>query len=170
MPDEFDLTHTTADQLDSLFALTAAQPHPWTDQDLAALFLHQLSAPLSHDLRINPADLPPNIRSFGDLLSHPTPPLDLLNRAKDFAKRSDSRPDAPLPPELATTLYYATLAAAFVRLNQRISALPPEQLHAGFQWAQSQPWLPPHIHTLFQSALNATAEFAENAEGRREKK
>lgn len=53
--------------------------------------------------------------SFGDLLSHPNPPEELLKATKDFAKTCRLGPHKTLPPEIASALYYASIAAALVR-------------------------------------------------------
>ena len=61
------------------------------------MFAHQLAAPLAHDLleydpgfsaRLSElaSASPPQINSFGDLLQHPNPAIELLEKAKQFAK------------------------------------------------------------------------------------
>src|SRR5205823_4989142 len=83
----------------------------------------------------------PPLNSFGDLLSHPRPPLELLELTKEFAKTSDTRASSPLPPEVATVLYYAAIVAARLRHGAGITGLGARDLRDGIAWALRQPWL-----------------------------
>ena len=69
----------------------------WNPAELAAILKHQLSAPIQVDLTAMEQRLAARLRlaagaqglllkSFGDLLHHPNPPLELLKLTKDFAK------------------------------------------------------------------------------------
>src|SRR3954465_4769755 len=100
------------------------------------MFQHQLRAPRRSDLpkmtdQLASASEPP-IETFGDLLSHPRPPIALLERVKDFAKSSRFAQDGPLHPEVATLLYFAAIAVALVRCGARISELDSRALGQGF--------------------------------------
>ena len=55
------------------------------------------------------------LKSFGDLLHHPNPPLELLRLTKDFAKACRLSRSGPLPREIATLLYFASIIVAWVR-------------------------------------------------------
>src|SRR4051812_49312419 len=111
--------------LATLLDVGGRDPNFWMPEELKDVLRHQLQAPLLFDLKTvdrevraaadGPASLPgwkrptperaPEVAppaSFGDLLQHPRPPLELLRLTKEFAKASDSRSDNPLPPEVAT--------------------------------------------------------------------
>jgi hypothetical protein len=141
------------------------QPHAhWPPADLAAIMAHQLRASLVFDLsrcagdqreRIRQAILEDgeNLITFGDLLSHPKPPADLLRLAKDFAKSQYQHPDQPLPPHVATLLYYACIAAARLRLSTRITDLDDAQFVPGLQWAVKQTWIDAPLRELLNGCL-----------------
>jgi len=123
-----------------------------------------MAAPLLADLgnlppavarRVEAATAPrgASLQTFADLLRHPSPPVDLLEMVKDFAKTNADHPEAGLPREVAAALYYACIATAFVRLNIRITKLPDADLARGLLWAVEQPWLDAETQQLLQGAL-----------------
>ncbi len=132
-----------------LMGLEREEYRHWHDDELAEILQHQLQAPLLFDLAgvmesvdlTIPRDEMAAIGSFGELLQHSSPPLTLLKLMKEFAKSSDRAGEAPLPPEIATALYYASIAAALARHGERISRLTPDELHDGLEWGLQQPWL-----------------------------
>jgi hypothetical protein len=155
---QYDLDHSAPPQLAELLSLEPAAPENWRPEEFAAILQHQLDGPVEPD----PGDATsPDAASaipLGELLSADRPPLPLLQRAKRFAKACKNHPDAPLPAEVATAIYFATIAAAWLRCGgARISSLPDEQLSAGFRWAVAQPWLSPALVTLFHQALAHSA-------------
>lgn len=124
----------------------------WPDHELRNILRHQLESSLAFDLsRSDPEPITPittetaaagpPIRTFGDLFQHPRPPLELLIRVKQFAKSSRADPDAPLPAEIASFLYYAAIAGALTRLGTRITQLPDATLAQGFRSISSRDWL-----------------------------
>ena len=129
---------------------------PWGEGDLAAVLRHQYAAPLGCDLGTAGEDTgagpPAGIKTFGDLLHHPAPPVELLVLAKDFAKASRADPHAALPKEVAAVLYFAAIVVARRRCGARISQLRPEELRAGAEWVMAQPWVDPATRRLFESA------------------
>ena len=135
----------------------------WPDHELRNILRHQLESSLAFDLsRSDPEPIPPipadtpaaghPIRTFGDLFQHPHPPLELLIRVKQFAKSSRADPDAPLPAEIASFLYYAAIAAALVRVGARITKLPDARLAEGFRSISSRDWLDDASRTLLTGA------------------
>ena len=136
----------------------------WRPEDLAAIFRHQMSAPVQFDLSILDPRLGEQVRllaasqglvlkSFRDLFQHPNPPLKLLEMVKDFAKRAASSADSPLPREIATVLYYTAIAAAEIRCHARMTKLPDEELRRGLEWAICQSWLDNETRKLLSDAL-----------------
>jgi hypothetical protein len=79
--------------------------------------------------------------SFAELLTHPRPPLELLETVKQFAKRHRSSQDATLPPEIATALYFACTAVGLTRLGRRITRMDDDALRGGVRWALDQQWV-----------------------------
>lgn len=129
-------------------------------QDLGEVLRGQLAARIVFDPsrlataanRDGAADAAGSLRSLGDLLADPNPPLELLELTKEFAKASDGRSDAPLPPPVATVLYYAAILAALLRHGRRITRLPDRALRDGVAWALRRPWLDAGTRRLFREA------------------
>src|SRR5580658_3492598 len=110
-----------ANKLASLLAAGEEGSRLWQTEELAAMFRHQMASPIMVDLG---AFDPPTaarskilseaqgllLRSFADLFHHPSPPIELLNMIKDFAKSNRDHPASGLPQEIASTLYYASIA------------------------------------------------------------
>ncbi|MGA2662405.1 MAG: hypothetical protein ABSH34_33410 [Verrucomicrobiota bacterium] len=163
---------------DSAVALSLSGPEPlaallatgelpaglWRQEEMAAIFRHQMAAPLAVDLG---GLAPPAARrlealaaaqgapaqSFADLLRHQSPPLELLEMVKDFAKTNADHPENGLPKEIAAVLYYACIAAALLRLKARISKLSDADLGRGLRWAAEQPWPDEETKQLLARAL-----------------
>jgi hypothetical protein len=98
------------------------------------------------------------LKSFLDLFLHPVPPIELLSLTKDFAKVNMEHPDSSLPHEVAAVLYYASIAAALVRLERRITQLSEAELQRGLNWAREQPWIDGQVKALLDSALQKLAQ------------
>jgi hypothetical protein len=147
-------------RLASLFGLDESGRHIWQADELAHILAHQLSTPLFFDAsRLASLTVEgQSLRSFGDLFRHPSPPLDLLRLTKDFAKESDARGEDPLPPEIATVLYYGVIAVALVRHGRRISSLDDGRLCEGIEWVLGQPWVDPETGRVFGEAAKMLRE------------
>jgi hypothetical protein len=136
----------------------------WQPEELGAIFRHQMSAPILVDLggfdpataaRLKTLTAAQSLllKSFLDLFLHPVPPIELLTLTKDFAKGNMEHPDSSLPHEVAAVLYYASIAAAHVRLDRKISQLNDAELKRGLLWAKSQPWVESPIQNLLDESL-----------------
>lgn len=136
----------------------------WGPEDLAAIFRHQMTAPVQFDLAMLDPCMADRVRlaarahglllqSFGDLFRHAHPPLKLLEMVKDFAKRSATSAAGPLPAELCTLLYFMAIAAALVRHRRRITRLAPLALERGLAWAAGRKWIDEHTRRLLDEAL-----------------
>ncbi len=153
--------HTTEPQsLVHLMDLDLLGTQHWRPEELGAILAHQLAAPLVGDLRRYAPDLDRKLaaaraRTFGQLLFHTQPPVELLDAVKRFAKASRADPDSPLPDEIATVLYFAAIAAAMVRCGQRITHMGDEALQYGLAWVRRQAWLDPQSRALFDEASAA---------------
>ena len=165
---EFDssaaLTKGRAKELAALMSTSDESSPLWGADELAALFRHQMSAPVLMDLGSFDPRTATQLKtvaeaqglllsSFSDLFNHTTPPLQLLQLVKDFAKANMDHPESGLPREIATALYYISIAAALMRLDKRISQLPDADLQRGLRWAQEQRWLDEKTKGLIAAAL-----------------
>lgn len=132
--------------------------------ELGQVLQHQLGGDLRKDLLVLSEDEPedqhralaeasPAIGTWADLLFHNAPPLSVLIDAKTFGKVSRLDADRPLPRVIADCIYYAAIAAALVRHDQRISTLSYEELAAGLSTLLSHPWLTRELRGLFLKAL-----------------
>ena len=153
-----------ANKLASLLSSGGERSRLWRPDELAAIFRHQMSAPMVVDLGAFDARTALRLRSlseaqglvlksFGDLFHHPAPVLELLGLVKDFAKANVDQPESGLPGEIAAALYYTSIAAALVRLNVRITQLPDPALQAGLQQTLEQAWLDEPTKALLIQAL-----------------
>src|SRR5690349_10872981 len=104
-------------RLATLVGISDTAEDAWSRKDLAAIWKHQLHAPLNFDL----ATVSPNVEetltgatradsqplsTFADLLRHTRPPIELLQWTKSFAKTQMS--EGALPPQVAGAMYYAS--------------------------------------------------------------
>jgi hypothetical protein len=136
----------------------------WTTEELAAIWKHQLAASIEFDLGgLEPAPaaqlnalLTPqgfSVRSFGELLRHANPAVELLELVKQFGKAHLNHPQSPIPREVSTVLYYAAIVAALLRCGKRITALDNEALRYGVEKAVEQPWLDETTRTTLRGGL-----------------
>lgn len=136
----------------------------WRADELAAMFRHQMSAPVLMDLgsfdprtagqlKVLSAAQGLLLSSFADLFNHEQPPIQLLELVKDFAKANIDHPESGLPREIAMVLYYTSIAAALARLGKRISQLPDADLRRGLRWTMGQSWLDEKTKALLAAAL-----------------
>ena len=155
--------HSSPKGLAALLNSGSATARLWRPQELAAIFRHQLSATVLVDLGRFDVGTAAKLRgltesqglllkSFSELFQHPTPPVELLTLAKDFAKANMNHPESALPREIATAIYYLSIAAARVRLGERISKLPDADLRRGFSWVCFQDWIDPESKALLTEA------------------
>jgi hypothetical protein len=153
-----------ANKLAALMATGEERARLWRADELAAIFRHQLSAPVLVDLGTFDPRTATRLRtiseaqglllkSFDDLFHHPAPPIELLVLVKDFARANLDHPESGLPGEIAAALYYTSIAAALVRLDARISQLPDADLQRGLRSTLEQAWLDEKTKGLLASAL-----------------
>jgi hypothetical protein len=137
------------DKLARLIDAAADAPTVYWGADLAAVLRHQLAAPLTEELsspicgdtsHAHLSHLDPMLATFGDLLHHPNPPIELLTLAKAFSKSCRANAQL-LPPEVSTLIYYAVIMVARVRLGKTITALSDEGLRQGLAWGMEQTWV-----------------------------
>lgn len=158
-----DLSTSTVASLSTLLENAASFEEHWSEKDLASIIEHQLSSPVEFemgDLTTGQFDRLTAIagsrhlllHSFGELLLHENPPLGLLVRTKDFAKRLQAHPESPLPKEIFDVLYFAAIAVALIRHNRMITKLDRVALHKAFTCEASRKWVPQQVRQLFRTA------------------
>jgi hypothetical protein len=147
----------------------------WRPEELAAVLRHQLSAPLRVDiaglacgsaarLKTLAESQGLLLKSFGDLLHHPCPPLELLEETKQFAKTCRISPQSPVPKDVAAVLYFASIAVAMTRCGRRISALSRDELTRGFRWVAEQSWVDEKTRGLISEAVAILPESGEGVD------
>ncbi|MFI5379733.1 MAG: hypothetical protein ACHRHE_10580 [Tepidisphaerales bacterium] len=137
----------------------------WPVEEIRRMFRMQLGARLHLELeraelcdrdlvRVLADQSSPPIHSVADLLYHPRPPVDLLWAIKDFAKDRKENPASEIAPEVALTIYYASIAAALTRCGERITSLTDDELGTGLNWVIKQSWLDDRMHNLIARGMN----------------
>jgi len=153
-----------AKRLAALMETGAEQARLWGPDELAAIFRHQMSAPVLVDLggfdpgtavRLKTLSDAQGLllKSFSDLFHHPSPPIELLKLTKEFAKANMDHPESGLPTEIVSALYYTSIAAALVRCDTRISQLNDADLRRGLLWAKDQAWIDEETKVLLLKAV-----------------
>ena len=161
-----------AKKLATLMATGEERAKLWRPDELAAIFRHQMSAPMLVDLGTFDSRTATRLRtlseaqglllkSFADLFHHPAPLIELLALVKNFAKSNLDHPESGLPGEIASALYYTSIAAALVHLDSRISQLPDSDLRRGLRWTEEQAWLDEKTKGLLAQALKKLSDGKE---------
>jgi len=161
-----DLEQTDPKRLAEVIDLGTQARRLWEPEELEAILRHQLAADVESELgRLDPragptlsvlcASAGPPIRTFADLLHHAHPPVKLLERTKQFARRIKSHPDSPLPGRIATVLYVTSILVARTQCAARISKMDNETLRVGVAWAIQQPWVDEATRSLLRKRLSA---------------
>ncbi len=158
-PEPTKRRQTEARILGNLMDETTSARTSWRDSDYGAILVHQLNAALVSDLTqllpdVRNSQLPD--RSFRELLLSPDPSLEALRLVKDFAKQLSRRAQLAYPEDVATVLYYASIAVAELRTRTVITELPRRDVLNGYRWAADRPWMPADIKGLFDEAVRQT--------------
>jgi hypothetical protein len=147
--------------MSTMLNLRGIHVHVWGPQELKEMLRHQLSAPLQLSLGTLSAEVSHQIKesqlerllTLEQLLHDPSPSIELLKLVKRFAKLCRRDRENSLPSEIVMLLYYASIAAAMVRLDQAISDLGPASLKRGMGWLATQEWLSDDLRTLLNQGL-----------------
>jgi hypothetical protein len=148
-----DVRHTDPARLSGILVF-GGPDCPWEAGELEAVLRHQLASPLRYNLA-PPDNSPTPLErdafvegSVADLLCHPHPSMDHLERLKRFAKAHAVDAQSPLPREIAMLLYYAAIVVALVRCNARITDLDDAALCRGIDGMLASPWIDPPTRDL----------------------
>jgi hypothetical protein len=163
-----DLSHGSAERLSELLSVDAGEEALWPRSDLEAMLRHQMDSPLLFDLeRTDSADsrelvamtrvtVAP-LETFRDLVLHPAPPIGMLLLLNRFAKARGHAGAPVLPRDIASALYYLSVALARVRHGQRISGLDDAALAQGLDWAIGRRWIEPAIRAVYKECKGKIA-------------
>ena len=156
-----------------LFGVDDDRDAVWESFDLKNLLARLLTTPLAEALpgidhrAITAAarsvrGATPGSLTLSEVFAHSRPSVELLREIKDWARRTTGAKDPPLPLELASLLYFASIASARLRRGQRISSLDPSLIRQGLEMLLARPWLGEPFQTLFrQTALIRDADAAD---------
>jgi len=160
------LKSVSPNSLEQLMNLDISADLRWEQADLTAMLRHQLDAPLGRGvaslieadtarIAVLRTSVVPPIASLRGLLEHPTPPEPLLTIVKDFAKQCREHPDRGLPGAIATAIYFAVIARAWVCYGTTISSLDQGLLLDGLRWLDAQDWADATVRQIAKSAILA---------------
>ena len=158
--------------LANLFQLDAERTALWHNDELGAIFQHQLAAPLEPELSDFDAVATEKViqqqtgsnampQTFAQLLHKVNPPLELLELTKRFAKECGTSADEPLPKDVSAVLYVCAIAAAMLRCDQRITEWDDSALQKKLEWAISQSWTDDHTRALLRASVDCLGSTAD---------
>jgi len=136
----------------------------WNADDLGALLRHELSRPLDevlpgwngpHAEQSAEHGSSPELRleTLADLLRHPRPPVEALRALKRLARDRAKDEASTIPTDVSSVFYFASIAAALVGCDQRITKSSDEVLRQGFQLMLQRAWLEETTRALFRNGL-----------------
>jgi hypothetical protein len=129
---------------------------PWTADEIAAIFRHELAAPLHAVLgKMEPVQDALMLRRLGDLLGDPAAPIDVLRSVKDVAKASLEDADSALPREVSAALYWLCIASALALRGERLSTVADDALRQGLRWTLGRSWMSGGHARVLRAALAA---------------
>ncbi len=154
---------TSATDLARLFRLDGDTTNSWRADELESILKHQLAASIAEDLE-NPSDevvsalesltnelgRPP---TFDDVIQRHVASPSLRQEVKRFAKRAGSQAEELLPREVSAVLYLASICAALIHDNSRISDSEDAEVMRKVRWAAGKQWLDPKTRRLFLDSL-----------------
>jgi hypothetical protein len=91
--------------------------------------------------------------TYVQLFSMPHPPDEVLEAVKDLAKSIYHEQTGAIPREIGKAIYFATRAAAQLRLKKSISQIDEQSLRRGCEWAFNQEWTGDEIRQLMRQFL-----------------
>ncbi len=130
----------------------------WGRDDYAAIWRHQLAAPLVMVLRDPQRSFDAgDVSSIGDLLASEQPPTPAVQLAIQHAKACVLRAQDDLPEEVARVLYFMLVWVGRYRCRSKVSSLPDTGLRDGLVWAADRPWLDDPTRSQIASMIRAVA-------------
>jgi len=145
----------------------------WSPEEMKAMWQHQLAAPIDVDLATVTSVRATTLRSsphlaafqrktFAELFTQESIPIELLELTKEFAKEILRDAEERQLKEIASVLYYAAYAAGLSRYRKIIGTMKHHELRPGFNWAITQTWLDEQTRKLIAEAGQLLAEEIES--------
>ncbi len=126
----------------------------WREDELHAVYAHQLSTPIVVDLQLARDASDPT--TFGDVLFGVASDLTAIRAIKQFAKEQTLAGQQPtLPKSVAGVLYICSIAAALVHLEEAITTLSDDDFRSKLEWCLNQPWLDGRSRQLISSTIKS---------------
>lgn len=164
MPDPIDgIYDSNPNNLAELLQIEKSSKGEWGDQEIEQIMKHQIDAPLPDELgRVYPEQTDsiremaescdPAIETIGQLLTHPAPPIDLLEKLKEASKAARRDKTSAMPVEVPTAIYFASIGAALVKRDELISNLDAPELQKGLAWTGNQDWVDEDVADIARQA------------------
>jgi len=172
---QFDASvhHAQPEFVSALFEISQVEPQ-WTAEDMRDLLAHQLQMPLVNLTLVAPVGQAATAKTRGasgaslgvaecfanqqpatlaDLFADPQPPIEILEAAKSFSRQQTRRSAEGLPTDISSAVYFASIAAAQVRLGQSITKSDELVLEQGYRSLVGRPWLDNGLRELLTQAL-----------------
>jgi hypothetical protein len=129
----------------------------WYKRDFGSTLEHHLNTPVPRTWP-DPSSAQgdegyPAPATIGYLLLSNRPAVESLRAVKHFAKRMRAGAQTDRLRQVATVLYYASIAAAELRANSVITTLPRPAILDGYRWAWGRSWTYFPLCCLFESAI-----------------
>ena len=155
------------DQMQNLFSLGTAEPDPadkeGDNEKMAGLLREQLTCVLpEHSLLFDALVMmmeqqgydtqPLAGKPLRQVLSGPGSDIGLLRAIKECSKTLVCTLDSEVEMALATTIYYAALAAALVHHDKKITHNSYEKLDESFALLVEKKWMAEELAALFSQA------------------
>jgi hypothetical protein len=97
-----------------------------------------------------------------ELLSNPSTDISSIERIKHYSKKLSAQAESKAEHEVATAIYYASIAHALVYHSERITRFSYEKLEASFTRLVKEKWIPKNLTILFKIASKYCKEKAKS--------
>ena len=157
---------SVANLVAELFVVDGRRDRIWEIDDFGSLLKHLLSIPLMEALpSLKSSQIasnqPPTVQdammqtTLQRLFTDPAPPLSVLEAVKDCARRAAHDERSNLPSDVASLMYFAAIATAFVRRQRWISRLDLSVIRQGCEVFLAQSWVGLPFRDLFEKTIRS---------------
>jgi len=153
-----DLSDTQPQLLGHMLESVSKVPWTWGTEDFGTMLTHLLQCPVLPLVGIHSSEAGSGDET-NELLLHeailsPTTDLDVLKAVKRFARRNANQDSGSFPSEIASVIYFASLASAQVYHCKPITKSNKDVLVHGFAVMADLDWVPDEFQALYHSALS----------------